>query len=243
MPKITQKDFLDKFNTLVGARSKREIWDDMITFMATAVSNAVDFREEREEQYLATARHYTPAQMQVFADLFSMLVIMMDGDEYRDILGEMYAALNLLDRSRQQVFTPSHVSEMMAKMVINEEIETSINERGYASINDPTCGAGVMLIAAAGVLRSRGINYQQNVLFAGQDIDRTVALMCYIQISLLGCAGYVKIGNSLTDPMTGHVLFGECTDQYWYTPMFFSQRWKMLRDIEHWRRALRSLST
>ena len=46
------------------------------------------------------------------------------------------------------------------------------------------------------------INYQNHVLVAAQDIDMTVALMCYIQLSLLGVAGYVKIGNSITDPIT-----------------------------------------
>ena len=53
----------------------------------------------------------------------------------------------------------------------------------------------------------------------------TVALMCYIQLSLLGVAGYVKIGNSITDPITDKDSY----ENYWFTPMYFSPVWTMRR--------------
>ena len=68
-------------------------------------------------------------------------------------------------------------------------------------------------------------------LFVAQDVDTTVALMCYIQLSLLGCAGYVVIGNTLTEPQTGNVLFGEESSRCWYTPMFFHAAWETRRAI------------
>lgn len=58
-----------------------------------------------------------------------------------------------------------------------------------------------------------------------QDIDETVALMCYIQLSLLGVAGYVKVGNSLTEPMTDN----DDKENYWFTPMYFSNVWVLRR--------------
>lgn len=69
------------------------------------------------------------------------------------------------------------------------------------------------------------LNYQNHVLVVAQDIDKTVALMCYIQLSLLGVAGYVKVGNSLTEPMTDN----DNKENYWYTPMYFSPVWTMRR--------------
>lgn len=61
------------------------------------------------------------------------------------------------------------------------------------------------MIAAANVARNdiekAGFNFQNHILFSAQDIEETVALMCYIQLSLLGVAGFVKVGNSLTDPI------------------------------------------
>ena len=35
------------------------------------------------------------------------------------------------------------------------------------------------------------------MLFVAQDIDLTVGLMCYIQLSFLGCAGYVFATHDL----------------------------------------------
>ena len=52
----------------------------------------------------------------------------------------------------------------------------------------------------------------------------------YIQISLLGLAGFIKIGNSITDPMSTD----DSSEKYWYTPMYFSDVWstrRMLRQI------------
>lgn len=59
-----------------------------------------------------------------------------------------------------------------------------------------------------------GVNYQKDVLFVGQDIDKVVAMMAYIQFSLLGCPGYIIVGNSLTDMPDGHVLFPQGTEQH-----------------------------
>ena len=63
-----------------------------------------------------------------------------------------------------------------------------------------------------------------------QDIDRVAALMCYIQLSLLGCSGYVVVGNSLTNPTIS--LYGNPLlpieregQEIWCMPMFHDQVW------------------
>lgn len=75
------------------------------------------------------------------------------------------------------------------------------------------------------------MNYQNHVLVVAQDIDETVALMCYIQLSLLGVAGYVKVGNSLTEPMVS----GDTTKNYWFTPMYFANVWTARRMLQNTR--------
>ena len=74
-------------------------------------------------------------------------------------------------------------------------------------------------------LEKANLNYQNHLLVVAQDIDETVALMCYIQLSLLGVAGYVKVGNSLTEPMTDN----DDKENYWFTPMYFSNVWVLRR--------------
>ena len=85
---------------------------------------------------------------------------------------------------------------------------------------DPACGAGATLIAGVNVIagelvRNRPeLRWQDHVVVAAQDIDYIVGLMCYIQLSLIGCAGFVKIGDSIADPMH----FGDDMAKYWILP-------------------------
>jgi hypothetical protein len=76
-------------------------------------------------------------------------------------------------------------------------------------------------------------NFQNHVLFVGQDIDRVVGMMCYIQLSLLGCPGYICIANAITNPLTGHLLFPNEKEgqELWYMPMFQSEIWTTRRLI------------
>ena len=68
-------------------------------------------------------------------------------------------------------------------------------------------------------------------------------MMAYLQLSLLGCPGYVVIGNSLTEPMTGHVLFGEDSERAFYTPMFYTEKFEFLRRVEIMRKLFYSTGT
>ena len=95
-----------------------------------------------------------------------------------------------------------------------------LKERRYISVNDPACGAGAMLIAFANVAKKHGINYQEQVLFVAQDIDRTAAMMCYIQMSLLGCPAIVVIGDSLAKP------FPHPDNEVWCTLFFHLNQWR-----------------
>jgi type I restriction-modification system DNA methylase subunit len=101
----------------------------------------------------------------------------------------------------------------------------------YISLCDPTVGGGAMLIAAARVLQRGGINYQTRACFIGQDIDRTAAHMAYLQMSLLGMPGYVVVANTLSNPIVGTALepVEQPSQDFWYTPLWFSDVWQMRR--------------
>ena len=133
----------------------------------------------------------------------------------QDFLGDIFSALNLHDEWRGQFFTPYDISKMMAKMILPDKE----NAEGWAkpvTVYDPCCGAGCLLIACANVARSYGVNYQQKIMFYAQDIDRITALMCYVQLSILGCKALVKVGNSLAEPLTENMPLDESV---WLTPM------------------------
>ncbi|MBQ8133271.1 MAG: hypothetical protein IJ192_02500 [Clostridia bacterium] len=79
----------------------------------------------------------------------------------------------------------------------------------------------VMLIAFASVYKSFTEDYTDKILFAGQDLDPVVAKMCYIQLCLIGAAGYVKIGNAFTEPITTC----DIGEDVWFTPRYFTSSW------------------
>jgi hypothetical protein len=139
----------------------------------------------------------------------------------------MYMQLNLGDHWKGQYFTPSYVCELMAKC-INIDF-SDIKKKGYITVNDPCCGAGGMLIAYAKTALEADVNYQNEVLFVGQDIDAVVARMCFISMSLLGMPGYVIVGNTLLNDTENW--------DYWYTPLYFlnnfhmRERWRMMLEI------------
>lgn len=236
---VEAKEFIKLMDSLCGRHSRWEIWKDAMWLFATTISNAVDprHREKREKQYLDIAKHYSKAEMDTFAEMFAQLVLILERKRgYCDFLGELYMMLGLGNDAGGQFFTPYAVCRMMAKVSL-PDVNEKVEQQGWLSVNDPACGAGATLIAAADILyNDYKLNFQTSVMFTGQDIDYTTGLMCYIQLSLCGCAGYVRIGNTLTDPMTGHVLFGDGGENTWYTPMYFSTPWEMRRMAEKMKR-------
>lgn len=225
-----QKAFLDAFRKLTNRHRAWDAWRDFITMFACSLSNPVDKEhyDEREALYLRTIRKYNKQEQELFPELAAQTVLALEKNPEQDFLGSIFMSLNLGNESNGQFFTPYHVCELMAELTMDDTVQ-KVEHDGYISVNDPCCGAGATLIAAIHAARKRlekvNINYQNHVFVIAQDIDMTVALMCYIQLSLLGVAGYVKIGNSLTEPITDK----DSNVNYWFTPMYFSPVWTMRR--------------
>ncbi len=222
------KEFIKAFNGICNWNGTWERWNDMVNLFAIEIANAVDLnnRERREKDYIRIRERYKPDEFKRFGYVFGLLVESLERNPFQDFLGEMYMELEMGSKARGQCFTPFSVCQAMAAMAMPEEyVKRQLDERGWVSINDCACGAGATLIAAAERLYKLGINYQQTALFVAGDIDNTVAMMCFIQLALIGCAGRVRIGDTLMDPDTGDILLGDGKSSTWYTPMFYSPVW------------------
>lgn len=239
-----QKQFVKLFSEVCHWNSPWERWNDMITMFAIEIANPLDTvnREARNELYASIARKYSPEEMIRFAGLFAEMVTQLELHPFQDFLGSMYMELELGNDHAGQFFTPYNVCKMMAETQVTEVVAQHIQDHGYISINDPACGGGATLIAAAGALHEMEIDWQNKAYFIGQDLDTTVAMMCYVQLSLIGCAGYVRIGDTLTNPPTGDLLLGEGTPNVWYFPMtFLSREWQDRIIGRHLMRVIRSI--
>ena len=228
-----QKAIAKSFESLCGRHSRWQIWADWIAMCAYSISNAVDraHREEREEMYLTLRKKYTEAEAQTMGEMLGMAVAELDENPDQDLLGEIFMTLGLGNEHNGQFFTPYNVCRAMSELTIGD-IAAQVEAQGWVSVADPACGAGALLVAFANECLRQKVNYQQSVLYVAQDIDYIVGLMCYIQLSLLGCAGYVVIGDSLAHPSTAYDrrgLIPRDEGNVWYTPMYF-------RDVWHWRR-------
>ena len=205
---------------------------------AASIANAIDRRSDvwrkREDEYLAIAKQYEKDELKAIVQLFKLTTLALEFNPEQDFLGRLYMQFGIANNWRGQFFTPLSVSDLMARLVIGPYTPDQIREHGYISVNDSSCGAGCMMIAFANYCLSQGINYQQSVLFVGQDIDPVVGRMCYIQTSLLGCPGYVVIGNTITEPTGGTLLNPEFKrpEDIWFTPLYFSKVWAVRRATE-----------
>ena len=88
-------------------------------------------------------------------------------------------------------------------------------DKPYIKMSEPCCGAGAMSLAFVKQMIAAGHNPAYKLWMQCIDIDRTVALMCYVQLTLWNVPAQVIVGNTLTL---------EYREQ-WFTPVHWLFDW------------------
>lgn len=226
------KDIVKMYNSLCGAHQLWELWQDSMTMFALSISNTVDsrYRDKRESAYMDIVHKYTKEEMQVFPQILGEICLQLEQNPEQDLLGDLYMQLDLGSHWHGQFFTPYNVCAMMAKMQLGQQDYTIDNVKPI-TVCDCACGGGALLIAAAHefrkAIRRTGLNAQHYICLYAQDLSQVSAMMCYVQLSLLGYAAKVKLGDSLMNPLVEH----DNGADIWYTPMWFSDVWTIRRLI------------
>ena len=229
-----QKEFIRIFDQACRRHNRWTVWADFVVMVAISISNTVDKSnvKGREKTYISLAAKYEKAELECFCRMFAEVIHGINENPDQDFLGELFMRLELGNDHNGQFFTPYNLCKITAKITCGQGLEEKIERMGWVSVNDPACGAGALLVAFANECRLQNTNYQTSVLFVAQDIDYIVGCMCYIQLSLLGCPGYVVIADSISNPcagIDGNPLAPVPGENIWYTPMYF-------RDVWHFRR-------
>lgn len=233
-----QAEFQKVFSRLCNTKSAWQAWSDFVELTAISISNTTEIRgkvkKEREDRYMNIIGQYTKSEQELFPELIGILVGSLERNQEQDFLGEMFMELELGSHWKGQFFTPYSLCKFMSA-INTQDAKDKIGEKGYVTVNDPACGAGATLIGARNHLELAGIGDTQ-AFFVGQDIDRTAAMMCYIQLSLLGCAGYVVIADTLIHPVTGPMLWPNLTEHQdaWFMPLNFIDPTWVFRLIRTW---------
>ena len=209
-----KKEIIKRINNLSGSRSPYEVFCDWIKCCALSIQNSCFLFwhdavwKAREEQYMETIKYYGE-NSGVFAEMTGLLCMALEA-EMEDVLGEIYMEAGLGNKNTGQFFTPFHVSKMSARLLLPDK-----NDNGKIRLNEPSCGAGGMVIAAALLLKERGVNYQRMLDVVAQDLDWKAVYMCYVQLSYLGIKAVVVQGDTLSEPYTPGKTRPECV---FYTP-------------------------
>lgn len=218
-----KKEFCTLMDQFAFRYSRWQVWNDFLSLSAISMANVVPTpeKEEREEKYRSIISSYRKEEQEIFPQMLNLVVLALSDNPEQDFLGSLYHYLELHQKQKGQFFTHYHICEFMSEIQFSDtEADEMLKERSCISVNDPACGAGAMLIAFANVARKHGINYQEQVLFVAQDIDRTAAMMCYVQMSLLGCSAVVAIGDSLAKP------FPHPDNEVWCTLFYYLNQWR-----------------
>lgn len=199
-----------------GRHPTHRVFADFVEMAAIALSNAVDLahREAREARYLTIVGAYEREDVERLCQALALLVGALHAGP-ADILGDVFAALELGNKHRGQYFTPFEVCRVMARLLIGdgEEVKEKIARQGAISIMEPAAGSGAMILAIAEAMLDAGINYQQQLRVTAVDVDERAVHMTYVQASLLHIPATIILGNSLTQDAR----------DVWHTPAYLMQ--------------------
>ncbi len=203
-------EIVEKIENLSGQYSGYEIFSDWIKATALCIENQTgnynqEIYRKREDQYIEIAKKHL-GKMRDFAEMTGMLAISLENN-MEDVLGKIYMQAGLGSKQTGQFFTPFHLSYLTAKIAVPEDA----NEQNPYIMHEPSTGGGGMIIAAAKVLKDRGLNYQRCLKVVAQDLDWKGVYMTYVQLSLLGIEATVIQGDSLSGQ-------APTAEQIFYTP-------------------------
>lgn len=203
------RDFIKIIKELDHSKHRDEIFRDFceLTYCALA-KNACPFPEQRdklEAQYMEVVGKYRKKDdVRRMPELLGIAITELSTGGC-DFLGEISGELGALDARMGQFFTPYEVSRFMAEINLSG-IETVIDREGFATLQEPSAGAGGLLIAVADKIESLGYNLETSLWIEAVELSRSTFHMCYLQCAARGLSGRIFHGNTLTLEIYGSAL-------------------------------------
>ena len=197
---MTKEDIIKTVAKASGAYTPHQIFRDWIECLALAIANAsAPFHDKvwqrHEDIFAATMNKYDKKMAETFARMTGGLVDLYESG-FDDFLGDIYMKAGCGSGALGQFFTPYHLSYLMAEMAVPDDV----SEDHIYTMNEPSCGGGASIVAAAEIIHRRGLNYQKCMKVVAQDLDWMGVYMTYIACSFYGIDAIVVQGDTLTEP-------------------------------------------
>ena len=201
------KEIIKQINKMSNSKSSYQIFCDWIKCTALAIAQSVFFTSSREGEFNEIKNNYSDDDITRMSKMTGMLIETFE-DHFGDILGNLFMLSGWGNKNTGQYFTPYSLSLATASCIDYSD--------KIIVLNEPSAGAGGMIIATAESMKNNGIDFQKKLRVIAQDLDYNALYMCYIQLSLYGIDAKVIQGDTLENKS-----YNNCDDHVFLTPMFF----------------------
>lgn len=191
-----RRQFIREFQLTARYHRRLEVFRDFITLAASELDLARIRTQENIDASRRICARYEAKDFEQLEKLFALLVTALQG-KFHDFLGSVYMELELGSGDMGQFFTPYSLARVMAGLLCGD-IAQQLKACPWVTLNEPTSGAGGMVIAYAEAMLDAGFNPATQLLVTTTDIDPVAADMTFIQLSLLGIPAIVNTGNTLS---------------------------------------------
>lgn len=190
------KKIIDMLNFSNGKYDIKDIFRDVVLLEGHFInSGLVGVQKSADEFDKIMLKYNLQEQAQIWHIIFELTELYKRQYEAVDILGEIFNKIQVYNKRTGQFFTPTHISTAIAQITRLNEKE--IEEQGYISLHEPTCGAGGMILACARELQDKNYNPSRRLLVVAWDIDILCTFMTFVQLSLYDIPAAVTNGDTL----------------------------------------------
>jgi hypothetical protein len=199
-PAALRKQFIKAFERLSHHRERHDVLADFLEMAVCAIRKRTlppgPAADALEQQYMAVVGRNTPEDVRAMPELLGITALAVQ-EGGCDFLGQVVVELELPNAHMGQFFTPYDVSRMMAEMTF-DTVDEIIAEQGFVTVQEPACGAGGMIIAAADAIERKGFDIGRQLYVDATDISPMCFRMSYLQASLRGIPAVIRRGNTLS---------------------------------------------
>lgn len=196
------KDFVKILREIDPSKDNYTKFRDFLTLAYCALAKTTEMPDRAdafEEEYMRVVGQYRNKD-----DIRRMLELLaitaMQADIHLDFLGSVAGELEILNADAGQFFTPYEVCRLMAELTCSGLVD-QIEQKGFATMQEPACGAGAMILAVADTLAFKGYDPATSLWIEAIDVADMPHKMCFIQLTYRGLAGRVWRGNTLSMEM------------------------------------------
>jgi len=209
---------LSKLPEITRGRFDRiRVFSDFLELAAIRISIKFDpvHYALRNEQAKKINEAYTEAEHTemcgYFGELFRQIQRNINAGICEDILSRVFHESGFAHNGQDQ--SPPDLARLVGRLSMSSDFK--IPEKGFITLDEPSCGSGSLVLAFAEAMTAKNFNYCDQLVVRATDIDSKCVHMAYIQLSLYGIPAVIIRGETLS------------LKEYsrWYTPMYILGNW------------------